>query len=386
MGCTQSKIENEETVTRCKERKHFMKEAVSARNAFSAAHSAYTMSLKNTGAALSDYAHGEVQFPSTAAAAAASSSSSPLPGGTPPLSSAPIDMPPPPPLPPFSNTSFPTSPLQRAATMPEISIPTPDPKRSDMIIEEENEDDMETESTHSLRHRSSKSSGGGGGIGGRGSASHRQGIEDEELPTPPSPPRTLPQNNRTPPPPPPPDNKEMASMSWDFFFPSMENVPGPTLQEVDEGRMEREELERRMMEERAKRTENNRHTDESERARKNEMPEEAEVMETVEEPPSQPPPPPQAATKFVKRVKNVVPVESKKKGGQFNLLQIFSELDDCFLKASESAHEVSKMLEANRLHYHSNFADNRGPSEVCQMPMMSWMTLIQKNMKLMQLC
>lgn len=51
---------------------------------------------------------------------------------------------------------------------------------------------------------------------------------------------------------------------------------------------------------------------------------------------------------------------TKKKGGQFNLLQIFSELDDCFLKASESAHEVSKMLEANRLHYHSNFADNRG--------------------------
>ncbi|XP_015070838.1 nitrate regulatory gene2 protein [Solanum pennellii] len=359
MGCTQSKIENEETVTRCKERKHFMKEAVSARNAFAAAHSAYTMSLKNTGAALSDYAHGEVQFPSTAAAAAASSSSSPLPGGTPPLSSAPIDMPPPPPLPPFPNTSFPTSPLQRAATMPEISIPKPDPKRSDMIIEEENEDDMETESTHGLRHRSSKSSGGGG-IGGRGAASHRQGIEDEELPTPPSPPRTLPQNNRTPPPPPPPDNKGMDSMSWDFFFPSMENVPAPTLAEEDESRIERQELERRMMEERAKRTENDGRADESERMRKNDMPKEADVVETVEEPPSQPPPPPQAATKVVKRVKNVVPGESKKKGGQFNLLQIFSELDDCFLKASESAHEVSKMLEANRLHYHSNFADNRG--------------------------
>ncbi|TMW93381.1 hypothetical protein EJD97_011811 [Solanum chilense] len=359
MGCTQSKIENEETVTRCKERKHFMKEAVSARNAFAAAHSAYTMSLKNTGAALSDYAHGEVQFPSNAAAAAASSSSSPLPGGTPPLSSAPIDMPPPPPLPPFPNTSFPTSPLQRAATMPEISIPTPDPKRSDMIIEEENEDDMETESTHGLRHRSSKSSGGGG-IGSRGAASHRQGIEDEELPTPPSPPRTLPQNNRTPPPPPPPDNKGMDSMSWDFFFPSMENVPAPTLAEEDESRIERQELERRMMEERAKRTENDGRADESERVRKNEMPKEADVEETVEEPPSQPPPPPQAATKVVKRVKNVVPGESKKKGGQFNLLQIFSELDDCFLKASESAHEVSKMLEANRLHYHSNFADNRG--------------------------
>lgn len=43
-----------------------------------------------------------------------------------------------------------------------------------------------------------------------------------------------------------------------------------------------------------------------------------------------------------------------------NLLQILNDLDDHFLKASESAHEVSKMLEANRMHYHSNFADNRG--------------------------
>ncbi|PHT88765.1 hypothetical protein T459_10871 [Capsicum annuum] len=148
--------------------------------------------------------------------------------------------------------------------------------------------------------------------------------------------------------------------SWDFFFPSMENVPGPTLAEVDESRIEREELERKMMEERAKRAENDARADETERVRKNEMPKEAEVLETVEKPPSQPPPPPQAATKVMKRAKNVVPGESKKKAGQFNLLQILSELDDCFLKASESAHEVSKMLEANRLHYHSNFADNRG--------------------------
>ncbi|CAN4088920.1 unnamed protein product [Withania somnifera] len=306
MGCTQSKIENEETVTRCKERKHFMKEAVSARNAFAAAHSAYTMSLKNTGAALSDYAHGEVQFSSTSSSTAAGSSS-PLPGAPPPLSSAPLDMPPPPPLPPFPNPSFSPSPLQRAATMPEISIPTPDLKRSYRIIEEENEDDMESESTHGLRHRSSKSSGGGGGIEGRGSASHR---EDEELAIPPSSP---PQNNRRRPPPPPPDSKGMSSMSWDYFFPSMENVPGPTLAEVDESRIEREEFERKMMEERAKKIEKDARAEETERVRKNEMPEETEVVETVEEPPSQPPPPPQAATKVLKRVQNVVPGERKKK-------------------------------------------------------------------------
>ncbi|CAN1777811.1 Protein ROLLING AND ERECT LEAF 2 [Linum perenne] len=43
-----------------------------------------------------------------------------------------------------------------------------------------------------------------------------------------------------------------------------------------------------------------------------------------------------------------------------SLMQIFTELDNHFLAASESAHEVSKMLEATKLHYHSNFADNRG--------------------------
>ena len=60
MGCGQSKIENEEAVSRCKDRKLYMKEAVSARNAFAAAHSSYATYLKNTDAALSDYAHGEV--------------------------------------------------------------------------------------------------------------------------------------------------------------------------------------------------------------------------------------------------------------------------------------------------------------------------------------
>lgn len=43
-----------------------------------------------------------------------------------------------------------------------------------------------------------------------------------------------------------------------------------------------------------------------------------------------------------------------------SLVQILIELDDHFLKASESTHEVSRMLEAHRMHYHSNFANNQG--------------------------
>ena len=58
-----------------------------------------------------------------------------------------------------------------------------------------------------------------------------------------------------------------------------------------------------------------------------------------------------------------------------NLIQIFNDIDDHFLKASESAHEVSKMLEATRMHYHSNFADNRGNLMCCFK--FEWKTLIE---------
>uniref|UniRef100_A0A453EUY0 DUF632 domain-containing protein n=2 Tax=Aegilops tauschii TaxID=37682 RepID=A0A453EUY0_AEGTS len=43
-----------------------------------------------------------------------------------------------------------------------------------------------------------------------------------------------------------------------------------------------------------------------------------------------------------------------------SLLQIIAQLDDNFLRSSESAHDVSKKLEATRMHYHSNHADSRG--------------------------
>ncbi|KAI0518674.1 hypothetical protein KFK09_006110 [Dendrobium nobile] len=54
-----------------------MKSAVTSRNAFAAAHSAYTMALKNTGAALSDYAQGEVHDLHLASTVLPSSSSAP---------------------------------------------------------------------------------------------------------------------------------------------------------------------------------------------------------------------------------------------------------------------------------------------------------------------
>lgn len=63
-------------------------------------------------------------------------------------------------------------------------------------------------------------------------------------------------------------------------------------------------------------------------------------------------------------------VDSSKKGrmvtvpgptiSPLNLLKAIDLLDDQFLKSYESAGDVSKMLEATRMHYHSNFAGSRG--------------------------
>ncbi|KAM6576414.1 hypothetical protein CsatB_028251 [Cannabis sativa] len=90
----------------------------------------------------------------------------------------------------------------------------------------------------------------------------------------------------------------------------------------------------------------------------------------VDEPPldTPPPPPPNvvdvvvAAGKSMKKVKQVdssLGDAKRMSGKSINLVKLFNDLDDHFLKASESTHEVSKMLEATRFHYHSSFADNR---------------------------
>ncbi|CAN1777807.1 Protein ROLLING AND ERECT LEAF 2 [Linum perenne] len=296
MGCSPSKIENEEAVTRCKERKQFMKDAVSARNAFAAAHSAYAMSLKNTGAALSDYAHGEVPTSSTSPATIPSASSAPFTVPAPVNPQAPFDtLLPPPPLP----TEYQGTPLQRATSMPEMKTHKPDLKPVGPTINEDEEMEFEAPEDEKLVRKRGGSS--------RGNSSTRENHFME---------------------------KEPPETTWDYFFPPVENMPGPTLAEPveeEEDGDDDDDEERRMKEE-----------------------EERVVMEEQH--------------KVEKAVEVPVPVpvvEKKPEVGRrmmrgLSLMQIFTELDNHFLAASESAHEVSKMLEATKLHYHSNFADNRG--------------------------
>lgn len=334
MGCTQSKIENEEAVNRCKERRQHMKEAVATRNAFAAAHAAYAVALKNTGAALSDYAAGESHHPqyhpgSGAAAAAAAAAAV----------QDPIENLAPPPPPDFSSGGPPQAPLQRATSMPEmIKVSKAEVGRSvgPTIEEGEEEDELENDESSNLRQRSSRGgrdrrSGGGGGGSSRSGSRKEVAAAESEAP---------PQRTALPQP-----------EFYDYIFSPMENVPGTTLGEeaAEEVRIDKRQVESKAFSERPKRVEDD-----------------GEVAAPVVSEKALEPPVPAAAevalaAKSVKKGKAGMTSDGKRAGkGNMTLAQIFMELDDHFLKACESAHEVSKMLEATRLHYHSNFADNRG--------------------------
>jgi hypothetical protein len=330
MGCGQSKIENEEAVSRCKDRKLYMKEAVSFRNAFAAAHSSYTTSLKNTGAALSDYAHGEVinHYPSSV-----SVSQSALPSSSSPSSAAvavSLDNlnlhppPPPPPPPPLPTVNGLPSPLQRAATMPELKIPKPEPPVAvaATIMEEEEGDESDGEDPRTrLKRRTGSSNKNASVMEDEGALPPVTRVPQQEVPMPP-------QHHDT---------------TYDYFF-SVDTMPGTALSDpppVEEMDVRNEKTERNAFKEKPKRVE-----DDGGGGAEGRGIEKVELAAP-------------ATGKTLKKVKQGSGGAEGKRVGK-NLLHIFLELDDHFLKASESAHEVSKMLEATRLHYHSNFADNRG--------------------------
>lgn len=59
MGCSTSKLDDEEAVQLCKDRKNFIKQAVEYRMRFASGHIAYVQSLKRVSAALRDYIEGD---------------------------------------------------------------------------------------------------------------------------------------------------------------------------------------------------------------------------------------------------------------------------------------------------------------------------------------
>ncbi|KVH97968.1 protein of unknown function DUF630 [Cynara cardunculus var. scolymus] len=284
MGCSESKINNVETVNRCKQRKAFMQRSISARNAFAATHFAYAAALKNAGAALSDYAQGELwfldQFHSTSATSSTTTSSHPPPPQHLRYDSLPPPPPPPPPHPDSSDFK----------------------PRSNLIVNEVDEAE-----DHNIKHSRYRSSNGGRARSGIVKSNLKYEIADD---------RNL---DRAAPP--PPENDEISS--WDFFSTLMKDMPGPSLAEDDDKRSRndgRPKIPRKILE-------NQREHDGGGAIRTG-----GGYGKAVEESEVKPPP-------------------SAMKGGvqNVNLLQVFKELADCFMKASESVHEVSKILEANRV-------------------------------------
>ncbi|XP_071680414.1 protein ROLLING AND ERECT LEAF 2-like [Lolium perenne] len=261
MGCAQSRIEYEEAVARCKERRQFMKAAVACRNAFAAAHSAYAFSLRDTGAALSEFAHGEGVPPPPAAA--------PAP--------APIDeeMPP---LPPIDTM------------LPEFS-PSTGKIHSDSIREEDELEDQDAtdddDSQLDNRHHAQPASPPPPPL-------DPKATEDDEIVPDPEDGNYVP---ASPPPPPPPAP-----------------IPSSSYDDEEEPRTP---------------------------------------------PPSLPPKHPKKNTGKGKAKNKEVHHQHTESAPRVDLLlRVLKEVDDRFLRASESAKEVSTLLEANRMHYHSNFADN----------------------------
>lgn len=319
-----------------------MKEAVSERNAFSAAHSAYAVSLKNTGAALTDYGHGEAAIVDhhhqhcSIAGGDADADGGPSSAATTAIDATTFQPPPPPP-------NFSPSPLQRAATMPEFPG-KPDRKNLDPIIMTIPEDEGE------------EANGDDGGKGLRRRSRRNGGAVSEVTPGKPLPPPSPPQTPPITPPPPP----ELKGMAWDYFF-MVENMGGGgSFDEGEEETRDEHEGEEAIVDQKG--TNSN-------------VIIEPKTPDRAVEKAAETPPPPTPQTPVSKGMTTTHIAHSKTAPAEFigrsnapssgvNILQVLSVIDDFFLKASESAQEVSKMLEANRLHYHSNFADNRGSHSI----------------------
>jgi hypothetical protein len=139
MGCTASKVEQEDTVRRCKERRRHMKDAVAARQLLASAHADYLRSLRVTAAALSRFAQGHPSLAvshHTAPVLLSAAAPPPAPGAaralpTPaPSTAASSSLPPPTPLTQHPHPHPPPPPphqQQQQQTQPAAAMAVPHP-------------------------------------------------------------------------------------------------------------------------------------------------------------------------------------------------------------------------------------------------------------------
>lgn len=353
MGCGPSKEDTDGgAASRCREQKHLLRAAVQARHALAGAHAGHAAALRNVGAALSDYAAGETDrhdaavVPRSASAAAALGGTAAVaaPAALKALPPPPLDAVLPPPPPPPSGAEDAAGPLQRSMSAPDIQLQANIRKarsgEAPIMEEEEGEGEGEgREDAAPLRRR--------------------KGLDDTELqPPPPPPPANAPPPSRSPPPVPDrkPAPKEGNSFT-EYIFGSSDAAPMPP-PTLDPGAEPSWAGERR---------------------------DPAPPPPPQSETDRQPPPPPETVAEGKKLAvepaarRAATQKASRKADGKkariamvapqpVRLGDVLRRLDEHFLKASEGAHEVSKMLEAARMHYHSNFADKRGTFHACSAP------------------
>ncbi|KAG6483958.1 protein ROLLING AND ERECT LEAF 2-like [Zingiber officinale] len=117
MGCSASRVENEDCVRRCKERRRLMKEIVHSRHHLASAHSDYLRSLRVTGSALTRFSRGEPLAVSEHSPPVLLRASSP----------SPASLPPPTPLPPPTHSALPQMPQLRRRQIKSHSSPSHSP-------------------------------------------------------------------------------------------------------------------------------------------------------------------------------------------------------------------------------------------------------------------
>ncbi|KAL6125881.1 hypothetical protein ACLB2K_073932 [Fragaria x ananassa] len=168
MGCTASKLDNEDTVRRCKERRGLMKAAVYARHHLAAAHADYCRSLRLTGSALVSFASFEPLSISDQTPAVflhpnpPPPSSNPLPPRVPPSPASSSSLHPPPPLSPtIASSKLPhilsdTDDLSSSHRHRRMRNPPPGPKLPHIL--------SDTSPSSSPRSQKSNFTGGGGGF------------------------------------------------------------------------------------------------------------------------------------------------------------------------------------------------------------------------------
>ncbi|KAI9165239.1 hypothetical protein LWI28_010231 [Acer negundo] len=118
MGCCYSRIDREETVSRCKARKRYMKHLVKARQALSASHAMYLRSLRSTGAALLQFSTNETSLHHHHHLKPSQQQILPPPP------------PPPPPLSPSTDTTWTSSSITASPALPPPPPPPPPPPSS----------------------------------------------------------------------------------------------------------------------------------------------------------------------------------------------------------------------------------------------------------------